>query len=166
MSDDRQWLDRGLDAQPPALAERVRLFRLLVHDAALLRQRLDRALAPSGLTTQQGALLQWIEAQPAAPTIGAVALALGMTHQNVKQIVTALERKGFIDITVDLTDRRARRLVLTTHHRQFWKQRNPDDFAAVATWTAAWSDDEVSSTVALLRRLSRSLKSKPGGAEP
>ena len=158
MSDDRQWLDLGLAAQPAALAERVRAFRLLVLGGALLRQKLDRELAASGVTAQQGALLQWIEAQAAAPTISAVAQALGMTHQNVKQIVVALERKGFVEIRVDAADRRARRLVLTAKHRRFWKRRNPEDFSAVMAWTASWSDAAVTQAGELLRRLCRDLR--------
>lgn len=158
MLDERQWLDLGLASQPADLAERVRAFRLLVLGGSLLRQRLDRELASTGVTVQQGALLQWIEAQPAAPTISAVAEALGMTHQNVKQIVVALERKGFVEIQVDAADRRARRLVLTAKHKRFWKRRNPEDFSAVAAWTASWSDAEVAQAVELLRRLCRDLR--------
>lgn len=153
MSDHRQWLELGLDDLPPKQAGRIRLFRLLLSRAALLRVRLDRALAPSGITTQQGALLQWIEAQTQAPTIGEVALALGMSHQNVKQIAAALERKQFLRIEVDGADRRVRRLVLTEQHRRFWQQRNAGDFALVEAWTAVWTDDEVAQMSAWLARL-------------
>lgn len=153
MTTNSQWLELGLKGQAPPLANRVRLFRLLLAKAAALRTRLDKELAPSGVTTQQGAMLQWIEAQPEAPTISAVAAGLRMTHQNVKQIAAALERKAFLAIVVDASDRRARRLVLTEHHRQFWAQRNPQDFSNVAAWTAAWSDEEVESLIQLLRRL-------------
>lgn len=66
-------------------------------------------------------MLQLIEVQSVAPTISVVAQVLGMTHQNVKQIASVLERKGFIEITVDPADRRARRLQLTPHHHRFWE---------------------------------------------
>ena len=158
MNQDRQWLDLGLDALPAAQASRVRVFRLLLGQAAQLRQRLDRQLAATGVTTQQGAMLQWIEAQAEPPTLSAVANGLGMTHQNAKQIVLVLQRKGFVQITVDAADRRARRLVLTDHHRQFWAQRNPDDFSQVEAWMAAFSDDEVLTMQRLLLKLSRHLK--------
>lgn len=158
MSDDRQWLDMGLEALPAAAADRVRLFRLLLAEAAQLRARLDRELAPSGVTVQQGVLLSWIEARSAPPTIGEVAAGLGMTHQNVKQIAAALERKGLLEIVVDEADRRARRLVLTAQHRRFWKRRNPNDFSQVQSWLAAFDDDEVRSLLRLLGRLHRHLK--------
>ncbi len=161
MSQQSQWIELGLDGLPAPRAARVRVFRLLLARAAQLRNKLDRALAPTGVTTQQGGMLQWIEAQSEAPTIGAVAAGLGMTHQNVKQIAAALERKQFLVIEVDAIDRRARRLVLTDHHRQFWQQRNPDDFSQVATWTAAWTDDEVATMAALLGRLDEDQRGGP-----
>jgi DNA-binding MarR family transcriptional regulator len=159
MSFDRQWLDLGLSGMDPARAARVRLFRLLVVDANALKGMLERELAPHGITVQQSAMLQWIEARPQPPTITEVAAGMGTTHQNVKQIALALERKGFLEVTVDEQDRRARRLVLTAHHRRFWKRRNPDDFASVEAWTSALSDAEVATANALLGRLYRHLRS-------
>jgi DNA-binding MarR family transcriptional regulator len=145
MTVDRQWLNLGLDALPPDRAQRVRLFRLLLGTAGRLRAELDRELAASGITTQQG--------QPEPPTLGVVAQALGMTHQNVKQIALALQRKGFLDIVVDETDRRARRLVLTDHHHRFWDQRNPQDFALVEAMSRALTDTEVRTLVRLLGKV-------------
>lgn len=164
MSTTSQQLDQSLQGVAPAVAERVRAFRLLMASGARLRALLDRELAPSGITVQQGALLSWIEAQAESPTIGQVAAGLGMTHQNVKQIALALERKGFVEITVDEVDRRARRLVLTERHRRFWRQRNPDDFAAIEGWLAGWSDAEVRQVVALLKRLHGHLDAGASGA--
>ena len=109
MSSDDDWLDLGLDELPVTLAQRVRLLRVVLASAAVLRARLDQALAPAGITSQQAGLLQFIQAQPQAPTISFVAKALDMSHQNVKQIALALERKGFLEIAVDAHDRRSRR---------------------------------------------------------
>jgi DNA-binding MarR family transcriptional regulator len=153
MEPNRQWLDLGLDALPTPQAERVRLFRLLLATAARMRAAMDRRLAAHGITTQQAALLQCVQAQPEAPTLGAVALALSMTHQNVKQIALSLQRKGFLDIAVDAADRRVRRLVLTAHHHRFWAQRNPQDFSQVEGLSAELGDAEVQTLVGLLTRL-------------
>jgi DNA-binding MarR family transcriptional regulator len=162
MSTDTQWLDQSLDGLAPSEADRIRAFRLLVLQGARLRGALDRVLAPSGVTAQQGVLLSWIEAQPAPPTLGAAAAGLGMTHQNLKQIVVALQRKGLLELAVDAQDRRARRLVLTPQHHRFWRDRNPGDFAAVQGWMAAWTDDEVQQVLALLRRLHAHLDVQSG----
>lgn len=118
-----------------------------------MRAALDRELASSGVTTQQAALLQCVQAQPEAPTMGAVAQAMSMTHHDVKQIALALQRKGFLDIVVDADDRRARRLVVTAHHHRFWAERIPQDFSAVEDLTAGLGDAEVRSFLRLLSRL-------------
>jgi DNA-binding MarR family transcriptional regulator len=157
---NEQWLDLSLDDLGAAQADRVRAFRLLMVAGIRLRGLLDRALAPSGLTAQQGAMASWIEAQPAPPTLSAVAAGLGMTHQNVKQIAVALERKGFLEIRVGEEDRRSRRLVLTQAHHDFWRQRNPADLTAVQDWTAAWTDDEVRQALGLLQRLHQHLNAQ------
>lgn len=157
MSSNKQWLDLALDDLPPADADRVRVFRLLMLEGARLRALLDRVLAPSGVTVQQGALLSWIQAQPGPPTLSAVAAGLSMTHQNVKQIVLALQRKGLLEMHVCEQDRRARRLVLTKLHHRFWQARNAADFTAVLAWMADWNDAEVRQVLPLLRRLHRHL---------
>ena len=164
MSTNNQWLNLSLEGVEAAKADRVRAFRLLMLEGARLRGLLDRALAPSGMTAQQGSMLSWIGAQAAPPTISAVAAAMAMTHQNVKQIALALERKGFLEIQVDAQDRRFRHLVLTKQHHQFWNRRNPDDFAAVQSWMAAWTDAEVRQVLRLLRRLHRHLDAQNGRA--
>lgn len=153
MSDPRQWLKLGLDALPAEQADRVLLVRSLIAAASMLRGRLDRAMAPSGVTTQQAALLQFVDAQAQPPTLGTVAAGLGMTHQNAKQIAAALERKGLLAIAVDPADRRARRLQPTDAMRALWAERNPGDFARVEDWTATLAADEVHQAVALLQRL-------------
>ena len=165
MSNEDPWLDLGLDALPSKRAQRVRLLRLMLATAAVLRGRLDRALAPAGITSQQAAMLQLIEAQDEGPTISFVAQALGMTHQNVKQIALSLQKKGFLEIAIDPTDRRARRLLLTEHHHRFWQQRNPSDFSSVEDWTAGLSDAEVAVAVRLLGKLkSRAKAGRPTDA--
>ena len=156
------WLDLSLEGLNVSEADRIRVFRLLMIEGARLRGLLDKALAPSGLTAQQGALLSWIQAQPEPPTLMGAANGLSMTHQNVKQIVVALQRKGMLDIQVDANDRRVRRLVLTEAHHRLWRDRNPSDFSSVLAWMSGWEDEEVAQMVRLLRRLHRHLDSHSG----
>jgi DNA-binding MarR family transcriptional regulator len=111
-------------------------------------------------------MLQFIESQTEPPTIGLVATGLSMTHQNVKQIALALERKGFLTIDVDDTDRRARRLNTTALHRRFWARRNPNDFAQVQAWTAGLNPNEVQQAVQLLGQLLDGMPPLPGPQDP
>lgn len=146
-------LQLGLDDPGSPLGQRVLLFRLLIGNAQELRKRMDRRLAADGLTTQQVLVLHHLSAATEPPTLTQCAALLGMTHQNLKQIVLALERKQLVAMTVDAADARVRRLHLTARHRRLWKRRDPDDHSEVARWTSALSDAEVLALVALLDRL-------------
>lgn len=157
MSIQHDWLEQGLADLPADQAQRLRLLRTLLATAAQLRNQLDKVLAPSGITSQQAALLQCIEAHPQPPTLTELARAMAMSHQNVKQIATALERKGFVQTTVDERDRRAKRLLLTQQHHQFWQARNPGDFSQVVRWTAGLSTAEAGQAVRLLCQLKAGL---------
>ncbi|MCC6244403.1 MAG: MarR family transcriptional regulator [Gemmatimonadaceae bacterium] len=157
MSSRFETLRLGLSALPEPDAQRVLLFRLLLASSLELRTRMDRLLADSGLTTQQAMLLHFLTAEPAPPTLTQFAHQLAMSHQNLKQIATALERKGLVEIVVDERDRRVRRLRLTGAHEALWQQRDPSDFEHVASWTDSLNDDEVRSTVAALDTLHHAL---------
>lgn len=53
------------------------------------------------------------------PTVKELAEIMGSSHQNVKQILLKLEKKGFIYITVDERDKRKQRIELTDYCREF-----------------------------------------------
>src|SRR5258708_7257847 len=63
-------------------ATRVRIFRLIVVLAQELRTLMDQRLRPDGLTTQQAALINVVEAL-GTPSLSQAAAALGTTHQNI-----------------------------------------------------------------------------------
>jgi DNA-binding MarR family transcriptional regulator len=157
MSSRREALALALPDPEAPVAQRVLLFRLLMATGHELRTRMDRALASSGLTTQQAMVLQYLEGESVEPTLTQFAARLGMTHQNIKQIVAVLARKGLVRIVIDRTDRRVRRLRLTARHRRLWAQRGADDHASVVDWTAVLSDEQVRVGVQLLDRLHESL---------
>ena len=54
-----------------------------------------------------------------APTLNDLADIMGSSHQNVKQILLKLERKGFVSMTTDGKDRRKQRVVLTDMCQEF-----------------------------------------------
>lgn len=139
-------------------AQRVLLFRLVLATAHELRTRMDRLLAESGLTTQQAMVLQFLQSESTPPTLTRFARQVGMTHQNLRQITAALERKGLLEIVADPHDGRVRRLQLTVAHARLWQRRDPDDFAAVADWSRVLTDDDVEATAALLDRFHASLR--------
>ena len=113
---------------------------------------MDQRLLPSGLTTQQAALLTIIETAGRPPTMTEAARALAMSHQNVKQLAVALERKGFLEIVPDERDARSKRMETTKKHRQFWAKRNPQDHACVAQWLGELDEAETATLARLLAK--------------
>jgi DNA-binding MarR family transcriptional regulator len=131
---------------------RIALFRLVLGLAQGLRTLMDDVLAPDGLTTQQAALITVVELL-GTPSLSVAADALATSHQNVRQLADALERKGFLEVVPDGADRRVRRLVTTPKCRAYWAQRNPADYERVFGWFAELSADEVQEVVERLGRV-------------
>ena len=57
-----------------------------------------------------------------APTINELSDVMGSSHQNVKQILLRLEKKGFVSTIVDTKDKRKQRIIVTDEARAFWKR--------------------------------------------
>jgi DNA-binding MarR family transcriptional regulator len=121
------------------------------------RYLIDRRLAPSGLTSQQGFLLTVVR-QRVRPTLGEVAAAMSTSHQNARQVASALERKGMLRIVADDEDARVRRLEPTEAAALGWENRNGGDFAAIADWFGTLSPDEQRQLADLLGRLASGLR--------
>ena len=54
-----------------------------------------------------------------APTINELSYIMGSSHQNVKQILLKLEKKGFISMVSDEKDKRKQRIIVTDFAREF-----------------------------------------------
>lgn len=61
------------------------------------------------------------------PTVKELAEIMGSSHQNVKQILLKLEKKGFVSITADESDKRKQRIELTEYCKEFCAKN--DDMA-------------------------------------
>ncbi len=131
----------------------IQLFRSVIALASHLRARMDQRLAAIGLTTQQAAVLSVVESAAEPPTLSTVASLLGSSHQNARQIVAALERKGMLEVTVDPVDRRARRLRLSPAVDSLFAGRDLADHQEVGQWLGALSEKEQAQAVALLHRV-------------
>jgi DNA-binding MarR family transcriptional regulator len=150
----------GTGLEPP-----VRAFRILLLLAQRLRYLMDDRLRPDGMTTQQAALLTAVAAL-GRPSLSEAAAALGSTHQNVAQLVAALQRKKLLDVVPDPADRRRRLLSVTQVSQEYWRRRDDGDQAAVAAWFAALSAGEIADLCALAGRLLDSLDGLDNQARP
>lgn len=58
------------------------------------------------------------------PTIKELAEIMGSSHQNVKQILLKLEKKGFVNIYPDSQDKRKQRIELTEYCMEFCQEND------------------------------------------
>lgn len=59
-----------------------------------------------------------------APTVKELSEIMGSSHQNVKQILLKLEKKGFVSISVDEQDKRKQRIELTPYCQEFCEKND------------------------------------------
>jgi len=143
-------------------ATRVRVFRLLILLTQELRTAMDELLRSDDLTTQQAALTTVVDAI-GSPSMSQAAAALGTTHQNVKQLASALERKGFLRFDADEADGRVRRLVTTPKGRETWRRRSASDQEHILDWFSCLSPAEAQQLFEFLVRLEGQIRARLAG---
>jgi DNA-binding MarR family transcriptional regulator len=139
----------------------VQLFRVVITLATHLRTRMDQRLAEVDLTIAQAGVLTFVGASEQPPTLGDTARALGTSHQNARQVVAALERKGMIEVRPDPADGRVRRLAVTALVAETFADRDLADHGEVARWLSALTADEQRHAVGLLGRVLEDLVEGP-----
>src|SRR5688572_18629961 len=87
----------GTDTGKEEVLAKVLVFRMALRLAQRLRYLMDQRLQPAGLTAQQATLLFIVQSRD-SPSFSESAAALGVTHQNIRQLATSLERKGFLRV--------------------------------------------------------------------
>jgi len=84
--------------------------------ARALARHFDEVLRPLELTQGQFSLLTSLN-RPEPPSIGSVAALLAMDRTTLTANLKPLERRGLVKVSVDKTDKRSRRLVITAAGR-------------------------------------------------
>ncbi|WP_396593360.1 MarR family winged helix-turn-helix transcriptional regulator [Brevundimonas sp. R86498] len=123
--------------EPYATTLHVRDTCLCLHAqraARTLSRRFDTAFRALGITSGQFSILNSLN-RPDPPTIGAVALLLGMDRSTVTANLKPLERMGAVSLDVDRSDRRGRRASLTPQGSTLLA-------AATPVWRAVHADIE------------------------
>jgi DNA-binding MarR family transcriptional regulator len=80
--------------------------------ARALARRFDEALRPLGLTNGQFSLLISLN-RPEPPGMASVSSLLGMDRTTLTAALKPLERRGLVELAIDPSDRRGRRLSLS-----------------------------------------------------
>ena len=93
-----------------------------------------------------------------APTIKELAEIMGSSHQNVKQILLKLEKKGFVDIEVDENDRRKQRVELTQYCREFCEKNDEVSMQVMKKMFEGVSEEQLQVTIQTIIQIEDNLK--------
>lgn len=93
-----------------------------------------------------------------SPTLNELAEIMGSSHQNTKQILLKLEKKGFVTITPDPADRRKQRISLTEPCRQFCAENDDRSSFAMQTIFGSISKEQLQITIQTIMQMEDNLK--------
>ena len=91
------------------------------------------------------------------PTLKELADILGSSHQNVKQILLKLEKKGFIGFRPDENDRRKQRIVLTGTCRKFCEKNNELGMRIRGKMFNGVSEKDIKTTIDTITKIEKNL---------
>lgn len=114
----------------------------------------DIELANEGITTKQWLLLVTISNLfDDPPNLNELTLAYGGSRQNVKQLALNLEKRGFLEIYQDTSDRRVLRFKVTEECDQFWNARKELDIQFIEGLFEDVAADGLMNTSSILSQL-------------
>ncbi|MGN0690105.1 MAG: MarR family winged helix-turn-helix transcriptional regulator [Oscillospiraceae bacterium] len=92
------------------------------------------------------------------PTVKELAEIMGSSHQNVKQILLKLEKKGFVNISVDEKDKRKQRIVLTPYCNEFCSKNNEISANIMKKMFEGISEKQLQTTIQTIIQIEDNLK--------
>lgn len=92
------------------------------------------------------------------PTVKELADIMGSSHQNVKQILLKLEKKGFVSIAVDENDKRKQRIELTDYCRDFCSKNDEMATNIMKKMFAGVSEEQLQVTIQTIIQIENNLK--------
>lgn len=92
------------------------------------------------------------------PTVRELAEIMGSSHQNVKQILLKLEKKGFVNISVDEKDKRKQRIELTPYCNDFCAKNNEISANIMKKMFEGISEKQLQTTIQTIIQIEDNLK--------
>lgn len=92
------------------------------------------------------------------PTVKELAEIMGSSHQNVKQILLKLEKKGFVHITVDERDKRKQRIELSDYCKDFCSKNQEMTTNIMKKMFAGVSEEQLQVTIQTIIQIEDNLK--------
>ena len=91
------------------------------------------------------------------PTLNELSDIVGSSHQNVKQILLKLENKGFIEMISDETDRRKKRVHLTSQCFEFCQRNEDKSQQEINKMFEGISEEQLAVTIQTILQMERNL---------
>ena len=92
------------------------------------------------------------------PTVKELAEIMGSSHQNVKQILLKLEKKGFVSISLDEIDRRKQRIELTDYCREFCAKNDEMTMRIMKKMFEGVTEEQLQITIQTIIQIEDNLK--------
>ncbi len=96
------------------------------------------------------------------PTIKELAEIMGSSHQNVKQILLKLERKGFVAISPDPEDRRKQRVILTDYCREYCERNDEASIRVMGAMFDGIKEEQLLETIRTIIQIEDNMKKLQG----
>lgn len=93
-----------------------------------------------------------------APGIKELAGILGTSHQNTKQILLKLEKKGFVRLETDEKDRRKQRVLLTESCRTFCEKNDEIGIKVIRQMFSGIAPEDLQATIRTIMQMESNLK--------
>ena len=108
------------------IPDEAMIIGLLLIISNKMNTLLEREFKEFDVTTKQWFLSETINSLfVSPPTLKEVAIVMGSSHQNVKQVAIRLQEKGLLTLEKDKKDARVTRLRMTEQSYDFWKRTDP-----------------------------------------
>lgn len=131
----------------------------LLHSAT--DQAMTNALASMDLTAAQGHIMGFITHSPQPPCPRDIEEAFRLSHPTVSGILSRLEKKSFIQLRPDETDRRVKRIYVLPKGKELAETMHATILASEAKLTQDFSDKEKELFAQLLQRAIRNVGVQP-----
>lgn len=92
------------------------------------------------------------------PTLKELSDIIGSSHQNLKQILIKLEKKGFIGFKTDDSDKRKQRIYLTDHCREFCNKNDDVSKTIMGRMFDGISKKDLETTIKTITKIEGNLK--------
>lgn len=93
-----------------------------------------------------------------SPSIKELAQIMGNSHQNTKQILLKLEKKGFVKILTDEKDRRIQRVQLTSFCRDFCMENDDKSSEFLSNMFQGISQEALQITIQTIIQMENNIK--------